>query len=162
MFLQVNVHIYNNSLYLQYISIIYFILTNSECSFVLFSNMYSNMFSNMYCVIRLTHFSPVSHFYTRWKRQKTKVFLTFSRGIEMWHWTKMAYGHSLLVWENVGFPNLVWLLLLACLFVFCEYGLSYIVLPCFYYLYYVEFPRIFLFFHSHLLFTGLQRKESSI
>ena len=80
--------------------------------------MYSNMFSNMYCVIRLTHFSPVSHFYTPWKRQKTKVFLTFSRGIEMWHWTKMAYGHSLLVWENVGFPNLVWLLLLACLFVF--------------------------------------------
>ena len=75
----------HNSLYLQYINIIYFILTNSECSFLLFSNMYSNMFSNMYCVIRLTHFSPVSHFYTRWKRQKTKVFLTFSRGIEMWH-----------------------------------------------------------------------------
>ena len=27
----------------------------------------------------LTHFSPVSHFYTPWKR-----------GIEMWHWTKMG------------------------------------------------------------------------
>ena len=33
----------------------------------------------------LTHFSPVSHFYTLWKRQ------TFSGGIEMWHWTKMGY-----------------------------------------------------------------------
>ena len=44
----------------------------------------------------LTHFSPVSHFYTPWKRQKTfgftpwkrqktKGFLTFSGGIEMWH-----------------------------------------------------------------------------
>ena len=33
----------------------------------------------------LTHFSPVSQFYTRWKRQKTKGFLTFSGGIEMWH-----------------------------------------------------------------------------
>ena len=33
----------------------------------------------------LTHFSPVSNFYTPWKRQKTKVFLTFSGVIEMWH-----------------------------------------------------------------------------
>ena len=39
----------------------------------------------------LTHFSPVSHFYTPWKRQKTKAFLTFSGGIEMWHWTKMGW-----------------------------------------------------------------------
>ena len=40
--------------------------------------------------LRLTHFSPVSHFYTPWKRQKTKGFLTFSWGIEMWHWTKIG------------------------------------------------------------------------
>ena len=38
----------------------------------------------------LTNFSPVSHLYTLWKRQKTKGFLTFSGGIEMWHWTKMG------------------------------------------------------------------------
>ena len=38
----------------------------------------------------LTHFSPVSHFCTPWKRQKTFGFLTFSGGIEMWHWTKMG------------------------------------------------------------------------
>ena len=38
----------------------------------------------------LTHFSPMSHFYTTWKRQKTIGFLTFSGGIEMWHWTKMG------------------------------------------------------------------------
>ena len=31
----------------------------------------------------LTHFSPVSHFYTPW-------FLYPSGGIEMWHWTKMG------------------------------------------------------------------------
>ena len=36
---------------------------------------------------RLTHFSPVSYFCTPWKRQKTKSFLTFSEGIEMWHST---------------------------------------------------------------------------
>ena len=35
----------------------------------------------------LTHFSPVSHFYTPWKGQS---FLAFSGGIEMWHWTKMG------------------------------------------------------------------------
>ena len=28
----------------------------------------------------------MSHFYTPWKRQKTKGFLTFSGGIEMRHW----------------------------------------------------------------------------
>ena len=38
----------------------------------------------------LTHFSLVSHFYTPWKRQKTKGFLTLSGDIEMWHWTKMG------------------------------------------------------------------------
>ena len=27
----------------------------------------------------------ISHFYTPWKRQKTKEFLTFSGGIEMWN-----------------------------------------------------------------------------
>ena len=37
----------------------------------------------------LTHFSPMSHFYTPWKIQKTYDFLTFSVGIEMWHWTKI-------------------------------------------------------------------------
>ena len=41
-------------------------------------------------MLNLTHFSPVSHFYTPWKRQKTFGFLTFSGGIEIWHWTKMG------------------------------------------------------------------------
>ena len=40
----------------------------------------------------LTHFSPVPHFYTPSKRQKTKCFLKFSGDIEMWHWTKMGYS----------------------------------------------------------------------
>ena len=35
-------------------------------------------------------FSLMFHFYTPWKRQKTFGFLTFSEGIEMWHWTKMG------------------------------------------------------------------------
>ena len=39
----------------------------------------------------LTHFSPMSHFYTPWKRQKINVFLAFSGGIGMWHWTKKGY-----------------------------------------------------------------------
>ena len=30
----------------------------------------------------------MAHFYTPWKRQKTYGFLTFSGGIEIWHWTK--------------------------------------------------------------------------
>ena len=31
----------------------------------------------------LIHFNPMFHFYTPWKRQKTKGFLRFSGGIEM-------------------------------------------------------------------------------
>ena len=31
------------------------------------------------------------HFYTPWKRYKTKGFLTFSRGLEIEQWTKIAY-----------------------------------------------------------------------
>ena len=48
----------------------------------------------------LAHFSLVSRFYTPWKRQKTKGFLTFSGGIEMWHWTKM--GQCFLNWYPHG------------------------------------------------------------
>ena len=44
-------------------------------------------FSSSRCLI---HFSPVSHFHTPWKLQKTFGFLKFSGGIEMWHWTKMG------------------------------------------------------------------------
>ena len=38
----------------------------------------------------LTHISPMSHFYTPWKHEKTIGFLTFSWRIEMWYWTKMG------------------------------------------------------------------------
>ena len=57
-------------------------------------NLYSDLFYTVSAsrnfITALTHFSPVSHFYTPWKRQKTFGFLTFSGGIEMWHWTKMG------------------------------------------------------------------------
>ena len=38
----------------------------------------------------LTHFSPMLHFYTPWKRQKTFDFLMFSGGIEIGHWDKIG------------------------------------------------------------------------
>ena len=38
----------------------------------------------------LTHFSSMSQFYNPWKHQKTTGFLTYSGGIEMWHWTKVG------------------------------------------------------------------------
>ena len=46
----------------------------------------------------LTHFSPVSDFYTPWKSQKTFGFLTFPRGIEIWHWTKMGCNVLAIEW----------------------------------------------------------------
>ena len=33
----------------------------------------------------------MSYFHNPWKRQKTIGLLTFSAGIEMWHWTKMRF-----------------------------------------------------------------------
>ena len=49
---------------------------------------YFSLVQYQQCLSFLTNFSPVSHFYTSWRRQKTFGFLMFSGGIEMWHWTK--------------------------------------------------------------------------
>ena len=61
------------------------------------NNFFKNTFRGLSLSIRsqLTHLSPVSHFYTAWKRHKTFGFLTFSGGIAMWHWTKMGQGKPL-------------------------------------------------------------------
>ena len=41
------------------------------------------------------------HFYTPWKRQKIKDFLTFPGGVEMEHWVKM--GSTITdTWYNVN------------------------------------------------------------
>ena len=53
--------------------------------------MSSVCLNGLFSLVRLTHFSPVSHFYTPWKCQKTFGFLTFSGGLKMWHWTKMGW-----------------------------------------------------------------------
>ena len=49
-------------------------------------------------LVTLTHFSPVSHFYTPWKHQKTFDFLTFSGGIEMWR--RLTTSHVLRAFET--------------------------------------------------------------
>ena len=62
-------------------------------------------------------FSPVSHFYIAWKRQKTKGFLTFLWGIEVWHWTKMSWKwipskHSYMLWAYtcmLGYQIFQWI-----------------------------------------------------
>ena len=73
--------------------------TTYHCWKLLFStqNIHCNPRILSYCHIlplsnqlTLTYFSPVPHFYTPWKRQKTFGFVTFSGGIRMWHWTKMG------------------------------------------------------------------------
>ena len=42
----------------------------------------------------LTYFSPMLHFYTPWKRQKTFGLVMFSEDTEMKYWTKMDYIFS--------------------------------------------------------------------
>ena len=47
--------------------------------------IWSKNFSHIFVIkaVDLNHFSPKSYFYTPWKRQKTKGFLTFSGCIEV-------------------------------------------------------------------------------
>ena len=35
--------------------------------------------------LSLAYFKPMFHFYTPWKRQKTRGFVTFSGGIELYN-----------------------------------------------------------------------------
>ena len=56
----------------------------------------------------LTHFSPMFHFHTSWKRQKSFNFLTFSGGVEMEHWAKLGEDVSRILQVSqcsVGFRN---------------------------------------------------------
>ena len=46
--------------------------------------------TNVRVCCQLTHFQPMSHFYTPWKDQKTGGFLIFSGGIEVEHWLKIG------------------------------------------------------------------------
>ena len=48
----------------------------------------------------LTQFRPMSHFNISWKCRKTYGFLTFSGGIDMWHWTKMRWETNLALLLN--------------------------------------------------------------
>ena len=45
----------------------------------------------------LTPFLAIFHFYTPWKRQKAKFFLTFSWGVEMEHCREMGYSRQNIV-----------------------------------------------------------------
>ena len=68
-------------------------VSNNICQYALvYCTVYHIRFlcnKSLLVTTSITHFSPVSHFYTPWKRQKT-FGLAFSGGIEMWHWTKMG------------------------------------------------------------------------
>ena len=58
---------------------------------LLCSILYNFWFNfNALIELLLNPFSPVSYFYTPWKRQKIKGFLTFSGGIQMERWAKMG------------------------------------------------------------------------
>ena len=62
---------------------------------------------------KLTHVRPMFHFYAPpWKRQKTRVLLTFSGGIEMEHWPEIL----LKVQHNIPHIYVVfYLYLFACI-----------------------------------------------
>ena len=48
-----------------------------------FRDNFSPHLSSEFSQTHLTHFTPMFHFYTPWKCQKTRGFLTFSGGMEM-------------------------------------------------------------------------------
>ena len=63
-------------------SIDYLPLTVSQAT-AMIETLFRDVWNCQIKMFHLIHFSPVSHFDTPWKRQKTG-------GIEMWHWTKMG------------------------------------------------------------------------
>ena len=50
----------------------------------------------------LSHFTPMFHYYTPGKCQKTRGFLTFSGGKEMKHWHKIGQWFDKLLWLVYG------------------------------------------------------------
>ena len=59
----------------------------NRCFLVFSGGIERGQWNEMECLQnRLTLFTPMSYFYTPWKRQKTKIFQTFSGGTEIWHW----------------------------------------------------------------------------
>ena len=63
-------------------SIIWILLLRIKISF--------EMLKTTFKLFHLTHFRPMSPFYTPWKRQKTRGFLKFSGSIEREHWSEMG------------------------------------------------------------------------
>ena len=61
-------------------------MVKSQLNYFLLAWMFYQKMSNDLTNI----FRPMFHFYTPWKRQETKGFLTFSGGVEMKHWPKMG------------------------------------------------------------------------
>ena len=89
------------SLYLRSLSTVTYILNRAlskivaSCSAIKFCVLNSIFTKLLYWsvnqgLVELSHFSPVFHFYTPWKRHKIKGFLMISGGIEMEHWSKMG------------------------------------------------------------------------
>ena len=58
-------------------------------------NSDTDTFHTVFVWKRLTHFSPIIHFYTHQKRLKTFGCLAFWRGIEMEPWAKISWSTSL-------------------------------------------------------------------
>ena len=52
--------------------------------------------------LTLTHFSPMFHFYTLWKRQKNLSFSDVFRGIEMEQWANFKWFLTFIVCYSAG------------------------------------------------------------
>ena len=73
--------------------------------FLLFSGGY---IMELLAINGLILFTPMLHFYTPWKRQKSKGFKTFSRGLEIGHWCKKGQKVLCNYYVNISCDFLYW------------------------------------------------------
>ena len=71
--------------FLDNFSVLYFLITPGNPQFC---SVYTGYKMGTLARNEITLFMPVFYFYTPWKCQKTKGFLTFSGGLEIGHWRK--------------------------------------------------------------------------
>ena len=68
------------------------VIRHEQCIFIIYDSAgrERNNIQQLPKLIKLTHFILIFHFYTPWKRQKTKRFFDVFSAIKMEHWAEMG------------------------------------------------------------------------
>ena len=76
------------------------VICHEQCIFIIYDSAgrERNNIQQLPKLIKLTHFILIFHFYTPWKRQKTKRFF----------WRFQCYKNGTLGWNGLKFISIIW------------------------------------------------------